>query len=178
LRREAEALIIPNLAALLHGEYQPQENSERLNLIGHCRFRQAFRAVVRLAADAFAADPPLADDGQAFHRYNAACAAARASSCQGTDSAELDDVECSHLRRQSLAWLRADLDGCVKRLEGATALERAGTRRRLEHWRRDDDLSGVRGLSAIARLPEQEQTEWRSLWSDMDAVLQKIDIGQ
>ena len=37
LRREAEALILPNLPAFLRGEYQPQDNDERLALVGTCQ---------------------------------------------------------------------------------------------------------------------------------------------
>jgi serine/threonine-protein kinase len=38
LRREAEALILPNLPACLRGDYQPQDNDERLALVGVCQF--------------------------------------------------------------------------------------------------------------------------------------------
>src|SRR5262249_50743561 len=38
LRREAEALILPNLAAFLDGKYQPQDNNERLALLGAGQF--------------------------------------------------------------------------------------------------------------------------------------------
>src|SRR5262249_56598809 len=34
LRREAEALILPNLPAFLDGKYQPRDNNERLALLG------------------------------------------------------------------------------------------------------------------------------------------------
>ena len=40
LRREAEELIVPNLAAFLKGGYQPKDNTERLELAGHCLFRR------------------------------------------------------------------------------------------------------------------------------------------
>jgi serine/threonine-protein kinase len=36
LRREAEALILPNLPAFLQGTYQPQDNDERAALLGVC----------------------------------------------------------------------------------------------------------------------------------------------
>jgi len=42
LRREAEELIVPNLAAFLKGEYQPKDNKERLELAGYCRFRKRY----------------------------------------------------------------------------------------------------------------------------------------
>src|SRR5262249_40140686 len=39
LRREAEALILPNLPAFLRGKYQPLDNDERLALVGICQFQ-------------------------------------------------------------------------------------------------------------------------------------------
>ncbi len=62
LRREAEALILPNLPAFLQGEYQPLDNDERLALVGICQFQGRCHAAARLYADAFAADPALAED--------------------------------------------------------------------------------------------------------------------
>ena len=61
LRREAEALILPNLPAFLRGEYQPQDNDERLAFSGACQSQGLYAAAARLYADAFEADPELAD---------------------------------------------------------------------------------------------------------------------
>jgi serine/threonine-protein kinase len=74
LRREAESIILPNLPAFMDGKYQPQDNDERLALLGACQFMNRTRAMALLYADAFAAAPSLADDLGAGHRYNAACA--------------------------------------------------------------------------------------------------------
>jgi serine/threonine-protein kinase len=62
LRREAEALIFPNTAAFLEGKYEPRDNTERLALLGICRFKNRTCAAARLYAEAFAADATLADD--------------------------------------------------------------------------------------------------------------------
>src|SRR5260370_40015653 len=59
LRREAEALILPNLPAFMRGEYQPLDNDERLALVGICQFQGRGHAAARLYADAFAIDPAL-----------------------------------------------------------------------------------------------------------------------
>src|SRR5262249_56059390 len=72
LRREAEALIFPGTAAFLEGKRQPQDNTERLALLGVCRFNNRTRASARLYADAFAADPTLTVDPRARQRYYAA----------------------------------------------------------------------------------------------------------
>ena len=77
-RREAESLILPDLPAFLQGSYQPQDNDERLALMGICQFKDLRVAMARLYAAAFADDPGLADDLQAGRRYSAACSAALA----------------------------------------------------------------------------------------------------
>ena len=61
LRREAEVLILPNLPAFLRGEYRPQDNDERLAFLGACQSQGLYAAATRLYADAFEADPELAD---------------------------------------------------------------------------------------------------------------------
>src|SRR5262249_6871901 len=78
LRREAEALILPNLAAFLDGEYRPQDPDERRALLGVCRLTDRSLALARVSFDAFAADPQLAEALRDGHRYAAARAAAQA----------------------------------------------------------------------------------------------------
>ena len=75
LRREAEALILPNLRALLAGEHQPRDNDERFALLGACQSTDRTLALARLYADAFAADPLLAADPSTGHRYSGRAAA-------------------------------------------------------------------------------------------------------
>jgi serine/threonine-protein kinase len=72
LRREAEAMILPNLPAFLQGKHQPRDNDERVALLGVCQFQSLRRAAARLYADAFVTDPELAADLHAGHRYRAA----------------------------------------------------------------------------------------------------------
>jgi serine/threonine-protein kinase len=170
LRREAEALILPNLPAFLRGEYQPQDNDERLALLGLCQFKGLRRAAARLYADALADDPKLAEDVEAGHRYNAACLAALAGSGQGAEAAKLDAQERARLCRQSLAWLRADLSAYGKRLEAGTPEGRRWVEQRLRFWQRDSDLAGVRDPAAVAKLPAEEQEQWRKLWAEVDVL--------
>src|SRR5262249_59815386 len=93
LRREAERMILPNLPAFLDGKYQSQNNDERLAFLGACQFANRTRAMARLYADAFAADPALADDLAAGHRYNAGRAAAQVGAGQGADATGLSHKE-------------------------------------------------------------------------------------
>ena len=128
LRREAEALILPNLPAFLRGEYQPQDNDERLAFSGACQFQALYAAAARLYADAFEADPQLAgrlttecryrtlreefpeDDRmeplETECRYLAARCAALAGAGLGNDGAKLSAAGRAHWRRQRVG-------GCV-----------------------------------------------------------------
>lgn len=109
LRREAQRLILPNLTQFLDGKYQPQDNDERLALVGECQFTNRSVAVARLFADAFTADPNLAKDlGQAYY-WKAACAATPAGCGRGSDATNLSKPEKERLRSQSRQWLRAYL---------------------------------------------------------------------
>jgi hypothetical protein len=122
---------------------------------------------VRLYADAFAAQPRLADDMQAEHRYNAACCAALAAAGKGHGADKLDPKERARLRRQALSWLRADLDVCDKRLASSQAAELQAILHRLQHWQQDTDLAGVRDESALSVLSAEERAAWRKLWADV-----------
>src|SRR5262249_49135232 len=131
LRREAETLILPNLAGFFEGAYQPQDNNERLALLGICQSRSLYGAAARLYADAFAADPGLADslnaeclvrairaygsrinpvtEFDAASRYLAArCAALSGGGCDGEARAlatgVLDETERTRLRKQAREW--------------------------------------------------------------------------
>src|SRR5262249_23869589 len=91
LRRGAEALVFPKTAAFLEGKHQPRDNTERLALLGVCRFKNRTYASARLYADAFAADATQADDSRLNHLYNAARAAAQAGCGQGADVTDLGE---------------------------------------------------------------------------------------
>src|SRR5262249_34347349 len=93
IRREAESLIFPNLASFLDGKYRPQDKIERLAFVGACRFKNLNLAVAKLYADAFAADPKLANDYRMNHRINAACAAVLAGSSSAKDTSALTEAE-------------------------------------------------------------------------------------
>jgi serine/threonine-protein kinase len=168
LRREAEALILPNLPAFLRGEHQPQDSDERIALLGVCQFRGLHRTAVRLYADAFAADPKLAGDLQGGHRYRAARCAALAAAGQGNDAQPFDDGDRPGLRRQALDWLCADLAAWPK------VNDRSAVSGTLSRWLQETDLGAVRDDEALAKLPQSEREEWGQLWSDVARLLQTM----
>jgi tetratricopeptide (TPR) repeat protein/serine/threonine protein kinase len=174
-RDQCDALLAleAKLPDVLAGKAQPKDNRERLGLIQVCRLQQRHAAAAKLYGDAFIADGKLADDLNAFHRYNAACSAAMAASGQGTDADKLDDQERTRLRKQALEWLRADLDLWNKRLPDAKPPDRQARLQALMHWQDDADLAGIRDKDAVAKLPAEEQETCKQLWADVAEVLKK-----
>ncbi|HEV3343222.1 MAG TPA: protein kinase [Pirellulales bacterium] len=188
LRREAEGLVLPNLPAFRRGEYQPQDNDERLALLAgqlaSCEFEGLQGAAARLYSEIFAAEPRLADDVPAGARYYGARAAALAGCGQGEDADQLNDEERALLRRQALDWLRADLTSCRQRLDeenarpNGNAQPNAWIRQRLQLWWDDPALDAVRAKDALAKLPGEERERWARLWSDADALLRRMSVPE
>jgi eukaryotic-like serine/threonine-protein kinase len=172
LRREAEVMIFPNLAAFLEGKHQPRDNTERFALLGVCRFKNRTRASARLYADAFAADPTLANDPRSHQRYNAALAAAQAGCGQGADAAALEETERAHWLKQTRKWLRADLAAWVRLLDSNPAA-RGDAWKALTLWRVDAALACVRDPGS--KLAEDEQREYLAIWTEVATVLARIE---
>jgi tetratricopeptide (TPR) repeat protein len=166
------------LPKVLHGEAEPATAAERLELAPLCQLpcKRLHAAAARLAADAFTADPKLANDQQ--HRYNAACSAALAAAGQAEDAKLLPDRLVLALRRQALGWLRDDLASYANLLKGDPKVKPI-VRGRLAHWLQAADFASVRDKEALARLPEDERAAWHRLWADVEELLCKAqDRGQ
>jgi eukaryotic-like serine/threonine-protein kinase len=117
LRREAEAMILPDLPAFLRGEYEPRDNDERLALAGTCQARGRYRAAARLYAEAFAADPGLADNLTTECRYRST-----------QEEPYYERVESVNTEARYLAARCAALAGCGRGSAGPSG--RAGASRR------------------------------------------------
>jgi serine/threonine protein kinase/Flp pilus assembly protein TadD len=166
--REAEQLVALDgkLPKILKGEVQPADAAEQTKLARLCVYKRLYATATRFSAQAFAADPEVADNLYTGVRYDAACAAALAGCGQGDDAAKFDDRERARLRRQALTWLRADLALRAKQVAGDLPKDRAAAERALEHWLVDPDFAGVRG-EALAKAPEAERQAWRTLWANV-----------
>jgi serine/threonine-protein kinase len=170
LRREAEAMVIPNLPVFLDGKYEPQDNDERLALLGVCQFKNRTCTTARLYAAAFAAAPNLAEDLEAGHRYNAARVAAQAGAGRGEDAAGLGDAERRRWRLQARQWLRADLNAWGKAADsGAPARDRA--RKTLTQWCSNPDLAGLRDPAQLDKLSTDERKDCLALWDEVARLL-------
>jgi tetratricopeptide (TPR) repeat protein len=175
--KEAEGLVALDRkwARIKEGQAVPADAAERIALAELCsRYKKLQAAAVRLYADAFAADPKLAADLGAQHRYSAACSAALAAAGQGEDAGDLPDKARRSLRRQALAWLRADLALYAETAGMGDPRGKKAVRQRLTHWREDADLAPVRGAAALKLLPDDERTAWEQLWADVTDLLQKV----
>jgi hypothetical protein len=170
---EKSAALAIRLPALLGGDDHPRDNAERLALAQICYDRKHPAAATRFLVEALATDPKLGDDRRACHRYNAACAAALAGCGQGKDNPPPDEAARAKLRKQALDWLKAEHAAWAKLRESGPTQARPFIVQTLEHWRTDPDLAGIRNPGALANAPAGEQTAWRALWADVDALLNK-----
>jgi hypothetical protein len=139
--------------------------------------RRLFACSAQRWAEALANDPKLADNLQTRDVYNAACSAALAAAGQGFTEPPLDIAAKAKLRRQTLEWLKAELNFWRKQLETDGANQRTRIQNTLLHWQRDTDLNGVRG-PALDRFSAEEQEEWAQLWDGISALLKKAQGGQ
>jgi serine/threonine-protein kinase len=161
------------LPAVLRGDAAPADDAERLALAQVAFDTHRYAGAARLWSEAFEADPALASDPRAAHRYNAACAAARAAEGLDPDLPDPEPPERASLRRRALGWLRAELDS-FRTPTSSDPIVRAPPRPRrrasLLHWQTDPDLASVRDPDALAALPEPERAAWLAFWADVASL--------
>jgi serine/threonine-protein kinase len=172
LRREAEAMLFPKLPAFLAGTYQPAHQCERLAFVGACEFNGLTSAAARLCADAFAAEPSLANDPERARKYYAACMAASAGCGRGEDALKLSEEQRARLRDQARQWLRAELAAWAKKLDSDPAA-RESVENALTRWLVDPDLAGLREPEFLDRLPVAESRACREMWKEIDAQIER-----
>ena len=172
---EAEQLLglSQRLPGIVRGQDKPHDNHERLVLAQMAYNSKYFAVAARLWSETFENDPKLAEDMQAQHRYNAACAAALAGCGQGKDEPPLDEPSRARSRKQAIDSLKADLAFWIKQVEAGPQQARAAVVQTLQHWKADTDLAGIREGTDLAKLPEAEQKACRSLWAELEVVLKK-----
>ncbi len=170
---EGMAMLERKLPAILSGQAKPADAAETLGFARLCYDKKLHTASARFWSEAFQAQPKLADDMQVQNRYNAACAAALAGCGQGKDDPPLDDTAKSRWRNQAIELLKADLAAWSKILESGAPQARQAISQTLQHWKADTDLAGIREPAALAKLPADEQTVCRNLWSQVEALVTK-----
>lgn len=173
LRREAEAMILPNLPAFLQGKYQPRDNDERVALLGVCEFNRLYLREAKMLTDALAADPTLADDVHVGLLLQAARAAAQAGMGNG-GAANLSETERAQWRAQARDWLSNDLAGLQELVIQDPAGNKSFARATLSHLLSDPDLAGIRDQRLLQGRPAREIEECGQIWKKVRAMLKSV----
>jgi tetratricopeptide (TPR) repeat protein len=170
---DAERLVAleARLPDVLAGKARPADAAEGLACARVCRSRQQHAAAAHFYAEAFAADLKLADNLDTGDRSHAACCAARAAAAK-----ILPDKTVLGLRRQALAWLRADLARYAKLAESDDPAARQAVQRTMRLWQQEADLAPVRTREALDQLPDTERMDWRQLWEDVEQLLRRAAV--
>jgi serine/threonine-protein kinase len=158
-----------NLPALLDGKVEPKDNAERVEYAIMAQIKKYHHAAANLFADAFAADPKLAEEpGYLFDSANSPVLAAAG---RGEDGAQLDEGERVRMRELALVWLRADLGLYAKKLETGKPEDRAAVQDALRKWQEEPDLASIRDPAALALLSAEEKDAFGRLWADVAEIL-------
>jgi serine/threonine-protein kinase len=164
------------LAAIGKGKARPAGPAECLELAYFCRFaKQCPAAAVRFFTEAFTAQPKLAADLQAAHRYRAAQSAAQAGFGQGNDASNLTDSQRRALRRQALTWLRAELAARLPPRQPGTLPQAV---KEVLDWQTDPALACLREGEALKQVGAEERQACQRLWSDIDRLVTATPQGQ
>lgn len=163
------------LPAILKGDLRPAGAGEAIEFASLCYYKGHFGASARFSEAALAEEPALADDVDASHRYDAACAAALAGCGRGKPGSTIRDVDRNHWRTQAIAWLHDELAALAKRVEDGPEQDRPTIRKTLRHWKEDRDLAGLRDQAELEHLPGAEQETCRALWAEVDRAIKTLD---
>src|SRR5262249_31688202 len=158
--------------------------------------RGLYAAAARLYADAFEADPELADrltmecryrtlreelpeddrmgPLETECRYLAARCAALAGGGLGEDGAGLSAAERARGRPQARQWLRADLAQWARSLDSGYEMDRNLAKKMLTRWRVEPDLAGLFEPKAPEELSADERNDYLALWHEVGVVVQRI----
>lgn len=162
------------VSAIIQGDAGPDDAAECIQVAVLLLKKQRYAAAARFYADAFAAAPLLADDMRFGNRYDAACAAILAGCGRGDDAADLAEAQRARWRDQARQWLRAELNGMARGLEGGSAADRELVKQTLAHWRADPDLAALREPELLDTLPSPERDECNAIWTDAEILAKRL----
>jgi len=165
LAREAKALVMPDLDALLARQRGPRDEDERLALIAVCVSMGRTAMATDLYAEAVGADSAFLTRRGLECRYDAARCATQAGCGEGADASALSDEQRATRRDQALRWLSEVLPGA------AASSELTVLAPMLDALSHDPAFAGVRDEARLQQLPTGEQQAWASFWRDVDSAL-------
>jgi eukaryotic-like serine/threonine-protein kinase len=160
----------PRLVAVLEGGELPADAEEGAAFARIAFAQHKYAAAAQLWADAFSASGELAMDLSSLNRFQAARAAAFASRETVAAGGSSDDGSREHWRKQSLAWLNADLDAFATVLKAGNAQEGAAVSKRLGRWLVDPAFAGIRDETEITEAAEPERRTVREFWRRVEAL--------
>jgi hypothetical protein len=151
---------------VLGGEARARDNADRVELVRHCDLYGWDAGGAKLYAEALEADPNMPPVRGESPAWIAARYAARAGTGMSSGGSPLDVDARARLRRQALAWMRAELNTWPRRPspDKPEMLRRAADF--LDRYMTDPALFGVRDREALERLPAEERQAWEQLWKD------------
>ncbi len=155
------------LADVVAGQAEADDNDQWILMAEACDVSRRPAAAARMYQKAFEADEDLASDIRRGLRYVAAECAARASMGRDNDLPQLNENERIQLHKQAIEWLRADLEVRKQQLQSGSPEVRKDVQGKLEHWRKDKDLAGIRETDLT---PSQLELQ-KEFWKDVDALL-------
>jgi serine/threonine-protein kinase len=163
------------LPAILAGTKKPASAIEYLEFARVCHLKRLYAAAADFYTTAFTMKPQWAEDHRNGHRYHAACSAALAGCGHGEDAAGQGAAARERLRKQALAWLRADLAAWSQWLAGDPAARRMAVQKALAQWQQTAELACVRDGAELDRLDADERLQYAALWAEWDAVLARTE---
>jgi len=166
-----QQVLAPRLPAVLRGADRPARAADWLDFAYVCDNRKLHAAAARMFAEAFKADPALANDREGLNRYRAACAAALAARGKGEDVPAPDQGARLSLLSLALGWLEEERAAWESRLPGGSASDRARIVRTLVQWKYDPDLAGLRAAALVKTLPASHQNACVVFWAKIDGML-------
>jgi hypothetical protein len=176
-RREAEALIAPELPDLLAGRRSPANDIERGILLGASVATQRNARATRLHAELMASQGMLATIA-IRHRYRAACVALAAGGGMAADADTLDESGRAQCRGWARRWLDDELTARSAGLSAVNPNERWQLANELRFWSHDPALGPVRESASLQSLPATEAQEWRLLWERLEVLLAAAQAGE
>ena len=111
---ERQAALVSKLPAIVAAETGPRDAGEMVDLAQICSIKGLNGASARFWAEAFRANPKIADDVARHWRYSAACAAALAGCGRGNDQPPLDDASRAAMAPECPGMARSRPGGLVE----------------------------------------------------------------
>jgi serine/threonine-protein kinase len=157
-----------NVPVILDGTRKPGNGAECIAFADLHRGRGDHARAARCYADAFERDTEMVGQHGQRRLFDAARSAVLAGLAED-DGAEIPaGDERAQLRNMAFGWLRRDFGVLEKMIAKGTPASRRFVLMALVDTRFDPALAGVRDPARIDRLPPDEQSQWRELWSDAD----------